>query len=378
MPNVFAPQVFFIAFRECLEASVVISVLLSFLKQSLGQPEQDQQVYKRLVRHVWIGAFLGIGICLVIGGAFIGVFYGLGHDIWANAEDLWEGIFYLIACIIITGMGLALLRINKTKEKWRVKIAQALVEKKKGQSWLGSWSRRYVMLLIPLVTTLREGLEAVVFIGGVSLGYPATAFPIPVITGLLSGFLVGWLLYRGGNQLSIKIFLIIATAILYLLAAGMFSKAVWSLQYHTFASKVGGDVAEAGNGIGSYDVRETVWHVDCCNPETDNGWDVFNALLGWQNTATYGSVISYNVYWMFITFAIACMLYEERTGHLPLKKPLGRMLGKIPGIGNYIRRKRTVSQERADELVREGHEYLQTEQGGPRPGDKIEASNQAA
>lgn len=366
MPNVFAPQVFFIAFRECLEASVVISVLLSFLKQSLGQPDQDQQVYKRLVRHVWIGAIVGIVICLIIGGAFIGVFYGLGQDIWANTEDLWEGIFYLIACIIITGMGLALLRINKTKEKWRVKIAQALVEKKKGHSRLGNWSRRYVMLILPLVTTLREGLEAVVFIGGVSLGYPATAFPIPVITGLLAGLLVGWILYRGGNQLSIQVFLIISTAILYLLAAGMFSKAVWSLQYHHFAAKVGGDVAEAGNGIGSYDVTQTVWHVDCCNPETDNGWDVFNALLGWQNTATYGSVISYNVYWIFITLAISCMLYEEKTGHLPLKRPIVRFLSKIPGVGSYIRRKQGVPQERADELIRESHDYLQTEQGGQR------------
>ncbi|KAL2443878.1 High affinity iron permease ftrA [Exophiala dermatitidis] len=360
MPNVFAPQVFFIAFRECLEASIVISVLLSFLKQSLGTPDQDQRIYKRLVRHVWIGSIIGIGLCLIIGGAFIGVFYGLGQDIWSNTEDLWEGIFYLIACIIITGMGLALLRINKTKEKWRVKIAQALVEKKQGHSWLGNWSRRYVMLIIPLITTLREGVEAVVFIGGVSLGYPATAFPIPVITGLLAGVLIGYLLFRGGNQLSIKIFLIIATAILYLMAAGMFSKAIWSLQYNTFADKVGGDVAEAGNGIGSYDPTQTVWHVNCCNPETDNGWDVFNAILGWQNTATYGSVISYNIYWLFIFTAICCMLYEERTGHLPLKRPILNFLKKIPFVGGYIRRKQGVSQERADELVREGQEYLKT------------------
>jgi high-affinity iron transporter len=89
-------------------------------------------------------------------------------------------------------------------------------------------------------------------------------------------------------------------------------------------------------------------------------------LLGWQNTATYGSVISYNVYWIFITFCILCMLYEEKTGHLPLKRPIVRCLSKIPGVGSYVRRKQGVSQEQADELVREGHDYLQTEQGGQR------------
>lgn len=361
MVNVFAPQIFFIVFRECLEAVIIISVLLSFLKQSLGQPHQDQAIYKRLVRHVWIGSITGIIICLIIGGAFIGVFYGLGKDIWSNTEDLWEGIFYLIACIIITIMGLALLRINKTKEKWRVKIAQALVEKKKGHHRLSNWSRRYVMLILPLVTTLREGVEAVVFVGGVSLGYPATAFPLPVITGILAGLLVGFLIYRGGNQMSIKIFLIISTIVLYLVAAGMFSKAIWSLQYNTFATKVGSDVAEAGNGIGSYDVTQTVWHVDCCNPETDNGWDVFNAILGWQNTATYGSVISYNIYWLFITVCVIVLLYEERTGHLPFKRSILSFFSKIPGLGHYIRRKQALSRKNADEVVREGQQYLQQE-----------------
>ncbi|KAH0837404.1 hypothetical protein Z517_00276 [Fonsecaea pedrosoi CBS 271.37] len=341
MTNVFGVQVFFIVFRECLEAVIIISVLLSFLKQSLGQPSQDQSIYKRLRRQVWVGSLLGILIALIIGGAFIGVFYGLGHDLWAESEDLWEGIFYLIASIIITIMGLAILRINKTKEKWRVKIAQALVAKTKHTdtaSRLGEWGRRYAMFILPFITTLREGLEGVVFVGGVSLGLPATAFPIPVITGILAGLLVGWLIYRGGNYMAIQYFLIASTCVLYLIAAGMFSKAIWSLQFYKFAQKVGGDVAESGDGPGSYNIDQTVWHVNCCNPERDNGWDVFNAILGWQNTATYGSVISYNVYWIFIMVAITCMLYEERTGVLPLEKPFLRFLAKIPGFRSLATR----------------------------------------
>lgn len=354
MPNVFGVQVFFIVFRECLEAVIIVSVLLSFLKQALGQPSQDQAIYKRLRRQVWFGSFAGIGVALIIGGAFIGVFYGLGHDIWSESEDLWEGIFYLIASIIITIMGLAILRINKTKEKWRVKIAQALVAKAKHKdtaSRIGEWSRRYAMFLLPFITTLREGLEAVVFVGGVSLSLPATAFPLPVVTGILAGLLVGYLLYRGGNYMTIQYFLIASTCVLYLIAAGMFSKSIWSLQFHTFAAKVGADVAEAGDGPGSYDITQTVWHVNCCNPEIDNGWDVFNALLGWQNTATYGSVISYNIYWIFIMVSVACMLYEERTGHLPLQKPFLRFLSKIPGFRRYASRKLTTPKQTGGHIV---------------------------
>lgn len=47
MVNVFAVPVFFILFRETVETVIIVSVLLSFLKQQLG-PDQDPTVYKRL------------------------------------------------------------------------------------------------------------------------------------------------------------------------------------------------------------------------------------------------------------------------------------------------------------------------------------------
>lgn len=351
MPNVFGVQVFFIVFRECLEAVIIVAVLLAFLKQSLGQPDQDQALHRRLVRQVWAGAISGVVVCLIIGGIFIGVFYGLGHDIWAQSEDLWEGIFYLIAAIIITLMGLALLRMNKTKGKWQNKIGRALSKKHehRATSWLGEWARRYVMFILPFITTLREGVEAVVFVGGVSLSLPATAFPLPVVTGLIAGITVGYLIYRGGNVMSIQIFLIAATGVLYLIAAGMFSKAVWSLQFHIFAQKVGSDVAEAGDGPGSYNVRESVWHVNCCNPEIDNGWDVFNAILGWQNSATYGSVISYNVYWIFIILSVWVLLYQERTGSFPLMKQISPLIRRVPGLGRCAGRRKAPSEQQSND-----------------------------
>ncbi|KND86509.1 Plasma membrane iron permease [Tolypocladium ophioglossoides CBS 100239] len=371
--NVFAVQVFFIVFRECLEAIIIISVLLSFLKQCLGGPDQDKVIYKRLVKQVWAGAAAGIVICLIIGGAFIGVFYGLGTDIWAKSEDLWEGIFYLIATVIISIMGLALLRINKMKDKWRVKIAQSLAERTqsaKPRTWLGDWSRRHVMFILPFITTMREGVEAVVFVGGVSLSLPASSFPLPVVCGVIAAIIVGYFIYRGGNMMSIQIFLIASTSVLYLIAAGMFSKAVWSLQYHTFAQLVGSDVAEAGDGPGSYNIRETVWHVNCCNPETENGWDVFNALLGWQNTATYGSVISYNVYWVFLVFTVSCLLYEERTGSLPLRKQMLTTMSKVPGLRGYAKRKQKVADGDANELFR------QVQTAGLLDGNGLRASRE--
>lgn len=127
---------------------------------------------------------------------------------------------------------------------------------------------------------------------------------------------------RGGNFASIQIFLIASTCFLYLVAAGLFSRSVWNFEMHKWSKIIGGDAAETGSGAGSYDIRKSVWHVNCCNPEIGGGggWGIFNALFGWQNSATYGSVISYNVYWIAVIATFLAMGYNEKTGHWPFIK----------------------------------------------------------
>ncbi len=149
---------------------------------------------------MWWGTILGLLVCIVIGAGMIGAFYGLGKNHWSGTEDLWEGIFALISSIIITLMGAALLRVSKLQDKWRIKLAKALeakdVTKGSPRSGFKRWCEKYAMFLLPFVTVLREGLEGVVFIGGVSLGLPATSFPIPVILGIAGGCFVGFLIFK--------------------------------------------------------------------------------------------------------------------------------------------------------------------------------------
>lgn len=53
--DVFSVPVFLIVFRETLETVIIVSILLAFLKQTLGGPEQDAKIYKKLVRQVSYG-----------------------------------------------------------------------------------------------------------------------------------------------------------------------------------------------------------------------------------------------------------------------------------------------------------------------------------
>lgn len=128
---------------------------------------------------------------------------------------------------------------------------------------------------------------------------------------------------RGGASSRLQYFLVFSTCLLYLVAAGLFSRAVWYFEQQQWNDIIGGDAAELGVGPGSYDIDKSVFHVNCCSPEFNGGagWGIFNALLGWTNSATYGSVIAYNVYWIFVVACIFALRYRETRGHWPLARP---------------------------------------------------------
>ena len=178
------------------------------------------------------------------------------------------------------------------------------------------------MFILPFITILREGMEAVVFIGGVSLGLPASSIPLATFCGLLCGIAVGALIYFGGNRAPLQLFLIVSTCFLYLVAAGLFSRGIWYFEADQWNKLTGGDAAETGSGAGSYDIRDSVWHVNCCNPELNGGggWGIFNALFGWQNSATYGSVIGYNMYWIVVILGFLLLRFKEKNGRYPFMK----------------------------------------------------------
>ena len=144
---------------------------------------------------------LGFAICLAVGSGIIGAFYSLGRNSWADSSGLWEGSFGIICTIIITFMGAALLRVSKLQDKWRAKLSASLeardgTNRGTAMTRFKRWCERYAMFMLPFVTVLREGIEAVIFIGGVSLGLPATSFPLAVFAGLAVGSLVGYGMYR--------------------------------------------------------------------------------------------------------------------------------------------------------------------------------------
>ena len=84
--------------------------------------------------------------------------------------------------------------------------------------------------------------------------------------------------------------MVVMTNFVFLIGAGLFSRAVGSFERNAFNHLLGADVDDAGgDGPGSFRVQGNVWHLDCCNPENNldgQGWSIFNAIFGWTNSAT--------------------------------------------------------------------------------------------
>ena len=152
------------------------------------------------ISQVWYGAGSGLLVCMAVAGIMIGLFYGLKKDGWGKIEYYWEGALGIFAAMVISWMGAVLLRVSKMQEKWRAKISKALEDKPVSTNMNGGrfkrWCERYALFILPFITVLREGVEAIVFVGGVIFQAPATAIPLPVVVGLAAGLAVGYLLYK--------------------------------------------------------------------------------------------------------------------------------------------------------------------------------------
>lgn len=107
----------------------------------------------------------------------IGAFYTVGQNVWDAYEYDFEGAFAIVAVAIITPLGVGLLRVGKMQAKWRLKLARALEKPahaggRSNAGWVKRFAEKHAMAVLPLVTVLREGVEAMVFIAGVR-GPPA-------------------------------------------------------------------------------------------------------------------------------------------------------------------------------------------------------------
>lgn len=287
MVQVFSVPAFFILFRETLEASIILSVMLTLINKLV----EDASTRKRMKRQVWAGVVAGVATSMAAATVFLSLYYTVAKKAWDNSEALWEGILGLIAVVLITLMAFSMIRVDTWRAKWERKLTKVTVEALNRERDVQSKKSKYALFLIPFTVVVREGVEAVIFLGGIGLEGSGTAYPIPAVVGALCGVLVGYLLYKGGNHVAFKGFLGAATLLLLVIAAGLFAGSVHELEEYT-------------------DNEHFLWQLKCCDPEGNNVWSLLNAVVGWRNEATKGTLSSYIMYWAFVVATLVFLRFK--------------------------------------------------------------------
>ena len=247
---------FLITLREGLEASLILAILLTYLKKTDRWAD---------ARFVWAGTAAAIGICLVAGVAIFIALDGLNGKV----EYAVEGFIALSATAVLTHMIF-----------WMRSHARTLGKelRDKVDASVGS-----ALAIIAFVAVLREGLETVLFLLSAET---ATASGSDVVVGGLIGLalsvVIGFGVYRSGNRLNLRTFFNVTAVLLLLFAAGLAGKAVHELRL-LISWEAGWLVSSA-------------WTLKSGLFATGTFYDFMRGLFGWHKNPENIRVLAYFAY----------------------------------------------------------------------------------
>ena len=247
---------FLITLREGLEASLILAILLTYLKKTDRWAD---------ARFVWAGTAAAIGICLVTGVAIFIALDGLNGKV----EYAVEGFIALLATAVLTHMIF-----------WMRSHARTLGKelRDKVDASVGS-----ALAIIAFVAVLREGLETVLFLLSAET---ATASGSDVVVGGLIGLalsvVIGFGVYRSGNRLNLRTFFNVTAVLLLLFAAGLAGKAVHELRL-LISWEAGWLVSSA-------------WTLESGLFATGTFYDFMRGLFGWHKNPENIRVLAYFAY----------------------------------------------------------------------------------
>ncbi len=198
---------FLIAFRESLEAFLLVGILLAYLDRIGG---------KRYAKWIYLGVAAGLIGSLIVAVVLQVVIDQFSSDFY-RAEI--TAAIMLIACCILTYMAI-----------WMHKKAKAETEhaKEQLQSYISAGNVIGIATLA-MVSVLREGIETVLFLSALAYGGQEVSIPGGLV-GLALALVLIWLLMSGTRRVPLDLFFRYSSLLLIVIAAGLLGSAVLTLQ----------------------------------------------------------------------------------------------------------------------------------------------------
>jgi len=249
-----------IAFREGLEAALIVGIVLSYLKK-MG--------YKRRAA-VWWGVASAVIVSIVAGVAL----QVLGVAFEGRGEQLFEGITMLLAAGVLTWMIFWMQRQGRSiRSELEADVRQAVTG---GSGW--------ALFALAFVAVVREGIETALFLTAAAFSATPAETLVGGGLGLALAVIVGWLLFAVSVRLDVRTFFRVTSLLLILFAAGLVAHGVHELQ-------------EAGV---LPMIVEHVWDINHILDERGPVGTLLKVLFGYNGNPSLLETVSYAAYCLIV------------------------------------------------------------------------------
>ena len=270
---------FIIFLREGIEGSMIVAILLAYLKR-LGQTQHFRDV------------FLGVGAAMVLmvaGG--IAAYVAISQYSGSKLQTYFETATYVVAAGFLTAMTL-----------WMHKHARTMAKELQVRSDVAlSKGNRWGLGLLSFQAVGREGLETMVFTLAILFANShQAAAPVHgnlVLLGGALGLIIALALavamYKLGTKVNLKIFFRVLGVALMFFAAGLLADAMENLQRLGWIT------------LGSH----VMWNTSGVLRESSNVGDIFHSLLGYADQPT---VLQGLVWLVYVTASVSIFVMMGR------------------------------------------------------------------
>mgnify|MGYP002713204562 CR=1 FL=1 len=249
-----------ISLREGLEASLIIGIVLSYLRKT------NQQAYRK---YAWAGVVSAIVVSVAVA---LGIQF-IGAKLEGTAEEIFEGVMMMFAVIVLTWM---IFWMRSQARTLKGDLETELETAVQATSPRG-------LFAVTFFAVAREGIETALLLAATAFVTDGLTTVIGTLIGLSIAAILGVLVYASTIKLNMRHFFNVTSILLLLFAAGLFMGSIHEFQ-------------EAGI---IPIIHEHVWNISHILDENSSLGQILKALFGYNSDPSLLEVISYIGYWVF-------------------------------------------------------------------------------
>lgn len=215
---------FFIAFREGLEAFLIVGIIISYLFKISE---------KRYIKHVIFGVISAIVLSIGLAYIFELLFGGFEGKI----EEIFEGSVMLLAVVVLTYM---IFWMNNQAKRIKSDI-EISVEKAVYRG------RIFSLFFLGFIVVFREGAETVLFFRAISYQIGSRELIIGGAIGIISSIALALIFFISTVKINLSLFFKITGILIMLIAAGLLSTSIHEFQEAGFIPIIKDNIYDIGH-----------------------------------------------------------------------------------------------------------------------------------